>query len=82
MNSAQMLEVVQKILDLYRPVPSGLYVLFAKNDEVGLCQRCVFDGQGQQIIVLSSADVNVGLRASTWEAIRCRLQELHEKGVL
>lgn len=82
MNAARMIEKVIDVFDLYRPVASGLYSLFAKNMKLGLCQHCVFDGQGQEIAVLSSKDVNEGLRASTWEAIRVRLQELDEKGLI
>ena len=82
MNSMQENEKVIEILDCYRPVPSGLYVLFVHDKKLGLCRQWAFNGQGVEIILLSSRDINVGLRASTWETIHRRLAQLDQKGVL
>jgi len=82
LNSMQENEKVIEILDCYRPVPSGLYVLFVHDKKLGLCRQWAFNGQGVEIILLSSLDINVGLRPPTWETIHHRLVELERKGVL
>ena len=82
MNSEQQIKKVTEVLDCYRPVPGGLYVLFVHDKKLGLCQQWVFNGQGEEIILLSSLDINIGLRRPTWETIQHRLVELERKGVL
>jgi hypothetical protein len=82
LNSEQGFTKVIEVFNCYRPVPSGLYVLFVHDKKLGLCPRWAFNGEGEEIIQLGARDINVGLRRPTWETIQHRLVELERKGVL
>ena len=82
MTTNQLLEQITILLEMHKPVMSGMYVLFVENEDVRFGLRSLFGKGGCVIATLSSWDVNAGLTSKMWQRIEDRIRIFKRQGVL
>lgn len=72
MNPEQFLTQVELEINDHRPAPSGLYSLYLEGTVPKLKRGSLSPTTFKLLAVLTSVDINNGLKTTTWNRIRDR----------
>lgn len=82
MNQNYPLQAVEKVLNKFRPIPSGNYNLYVKDKVICLERRVRIEKPPSLVAILTSTDINVRLSSRLRYHIEARLCELNKRGLL
>lgn len=78
----RMLITVASVISAHRPANAGLYMLYIRDKQFYLDRLCDRRDEQHKVRVLSSIDINEGLKSGGWDAIATKIGEYMREEIL